>query len=135
MSAWAQTEPACRNLHCYKLAFIRLCITTPLHCIVHCLECLCCAACSFPSFFLLQANAGPWVRLAEETGALIKWWRVKEGPPFSTSMDDLQLLLTDKTKIVALPHVSNLLGEVYDVAAVVKAVRNGPAGQCAPATW
>ena len=78
---------------------------------------------------LFQANAGPWVRLAEETGALVKWWRVKEGPPFSTSMNNLQELLTAKTKIVALPHVSNLLGEVMDVAAVVKAVRNSPAGQ------
>ena len=43
-------------------------------------------------------------------------------------MEDLQELLTDKTKIVALPHVSNLLGEVYDVAAVVNAVRSSPAG-------
>ena len=77
---------------------------------------------------LLQANVGPWVRLAEETGALIKWWRVKEDPPFPTSMDDLHQLLTDKTKIVALPHVSNLLGEVLDIAAVVRAVRDGPAG-------
>lgn len=45
-------------------------------------------------------------------------------------MDDLHHLLSDKTKIVALPHVSNLLGEVLDIAAVVKAVRDGPAGQC-----
>lgn len=82
---------------------------------------------------LLQANAGPWVRLAEETGAVVKWWRVKECPPFSTSMEDLQQLLTDKTKIVALPHVSNLLGEVLDIAAVVRAVRDGPAGQLASA--
>lgn len=44
-------------------------------------------------------------------------------------MEDLQQLLTDKTKIVALPHVSNLLGEVLDIAAVVRAVRDGPAGQ------
>lgn len=80
------------------------------------------------TLLLLQANAGPWVRLAEETGAVVKWWRVKGEPPFSTSMDDFQQLLTAKTKIVALPHVSNLLGEVLDMAAVVKAVRNCPAG-------
>lgn len=85
-----------------------------------------------PGLLLIQANAGPWVRLAEETGALVKFWRVKDSPPFSTSVDDLRQLLTDKTKIVALPHVSNLLGEVYDVAAVVKAVRSSPAGQCTP---
>ena len=80
--------------------------------------------------FLDQANAGPWWRLAEETGAVVKFWRVKDGPPFTTSIDDLQQLLSGKTKIVALPHVSNLLGEVYDVAAVVRAVRSSPAGQC-----
>ena len=80
------------------------------------------------TLLLLQANAGPWVRLAEETGAVVKWWRVKGEPPFSTSTDEFQQLLTEKTKIVALPHVSNLLGEVLNVAAVVKAVRNCPAG-------
>lgn len=75
------------------------------------------------------------MRLAEETGASVKFWHVKDSPPFSTSMEDLQRLLTDKTKIVALPHVSNLLGEVYDVAAVVRAVRSSPAGQCTPTVY
>ena len=77
----------------------------------------------------MQANAGPWVRLAEETGAQVLWWRVSGTPPFSTSISDLQNLLSNKTKIVALPHVSNLLGEVVDVDAVVKAIRQGPAGK------
>lgn len=76
----------------------------------------------------MQANAGPWVRLAEETGAQVIWWRVSATPPFSTSISDLKNLLSNKTKIVALPHVSNLLGEVVDVDAVVKAIRQGPAG-------
>lgn len=77
----------------------------------------------------MQANAGPWVRLAEETGALLKWWRVSEAPPFSTSLSDLKKLLSNKTKIVAFPHVSNLLGEVVDVGAAVKMIQAGPAGQ------
>ena len=76
----------------------------------------------------LQANAGPWVRLAEETGASVKWWRAREAPACVSSIDDLKDLLSSKTCIVALPHVSNILGEVMDVAAVVKAVRDGPAG-------
>ncbi|DBB10346.1 TPA: hypothetical protein ACH3X3_001906 [Trebouxia sp. C0006] len=75
-----------------------------------------------------EANAGPWVRLAEETGALVKWWRVSDSPPFSTSLSDLKKLLSSKTKIVAFPHVSNLLGEVVDVGAAVKMIRAGPAG-------
>lgn len=77
----------------------------------------------------MQANAGPWVRLAEETGAQVLWWWVSDHPPFSTSISDLKNLLSNKTKIVALPHVSNLLGEVVDVDAVVKAIRQGPAGE------
>ncbi len=77
----------------------------------------------------MQANAGPWVRLAEETGAVVKWWRVSDSPPFSTSLSDLKKLLSSKTKIVAFPHVSNLLGEVVDVGAAVKMIRAGPAGQ------
>ena len=76
----------------------------------------------------LQANAGPWVRLAEETGAVVKWWKAREAPACVSLVEDLQQLLSDKTRIVALPHVSNILGEVMDVAAIVKAVRSGPAG-------
>ncbi len=76
----------------------------------------------------MQANAGPWVRLAEETGALVKWWHVSDTPPFSTSLSDLKKLLSHKTKIVAFPHVSNLLGEVVDVGAAVKMIRAGSAG-------
>ena len=77
----------------------------------------------------VQANAGPWVRLAEDTGAAVKWWRVSGEPPFATSIADLKGLLSDKTKIVALPHVSNVLGEVMDMHTVVRAVRSAPAGQ------
>ena len=41
----------------------------------------------------------------------------------------MKKLLSDKTKIVAFPHVSNLLGEVVDVGAAVKMIRAAPAGQ------
>ena len=68
------------------------------------------------------------MRLAEETGATVKWWKVREAPACASSVDDLKDLLSSKTRLVALPHVSNILGEVMDVAAVVKAVRDGPAG-------
>ena len=43
-------------------------------------------------------------------------------------MDDLKGLLTDKTRIVAVPHVSNMLGEVLDLDTAVQLVRSGPAG-------
>lgn len=43
-----------------------------------------------------EANIGPWVRLAEDTGAQLKWWSFDRSPPFSSSLDDLPFLLTAK---------------------------------------
>lgn len=41
-----------------------------------------------------EANAGPWVRLAEETGAKLVWWRFREGPASESALSDLAGLLT-----------------------------------------
>ena len=46
---------------------------------------------------LLQANAGPWVRLAQETGAVVKWWPVQRRPPFATPLGDLKDLLSPRS--------------------------------------
>ncbi len=66
-----------------------------------------------------EANLGPWKRL-ESRGHEIVWWRVD--PATGTcSLADLEALLDDRTALVALPHVSNLLGEIVDLPAVVAA--------------
>jgi len=62
-----------------------------------------------------EANIGCWTGL-ESRGAVIRWWRVDPATG-SLSLDDLQTLLSERTRIVAFPHVSNLLGEIVDVAA------------------
>jgi cysteine desulfurase family protein (TIGR01976 family) len=63
-----------------------------------------------------EANAGPWARL-ERFGAQIRIWRV-DPATCECSLDSLVALLNDRTKIVALPHVSNLLGHIVDVKRV-----------------
>ncbi len=63
-----------------------------------------------------EANLGPWKRLAAR-GHAIKWWRM-DPATFTCPLEGLSDLLTGRTAIVALPHVSNLLGGVADVAAV-----------------
>ena len=68
-----------------------------------------------------EANIGPWLRLAEATGATIKWWRMNL-ETLSFEFDDLRILLNEETKIVAVTHVSNLLGEILDVKGVVSMV-------------
>ncbi|KAK9829554.1 hypothetical protein WJX72_006467 [[Myrmecia] bisecta] len=76
-----------------------------------------------------EANAGPWVRLAEETGATLQVWRISRTAPYSSSPAELHALLTPRTKILALVHVSNLLGEVLDLPELMRLVRSSPAGK------
>lgn len=66
-----------------------------------------------------EANAGSWHRL-ERVGAVVKSWSVN---PQTFALESLEPLLSDRTKIVAFPHVSNLLGQVEDVASLVKTAK------------
>jgi cysteine desulfurase family protein (TIGR01976 family) len=63
-----------------------------------------------------EANVGPWVRL-ERQGMVIRWWQM-DPETFHCSLEDLDALLSDKTALVAFPHVSNLLGEIVDIRAI-----------------
>ena len=63
-----------------------------------------------------EANVGPWVRL-ERLGMVIRWWEM-DPEIFQCSLEDLDGLLSERTALVAFPHVSNLLGEVVDVGAI-----------------
>jgi cysteine desulfurase family protein (TIGR01976 family) len=62
-----------------------------------------------------EANAGPWARLSRR-GVTVKVWRV-DPASFQCPLEDLAKLLSPRTRIVTLPHVSNLLGEIMPVAA------------------
>jgi selenocysteine lyase/cysteine desulfurase len=62
-----------------------------------------------------EANYGAWTKLR---GKVIEW-KVHNG----VNLEDLSSLLSERTRIVAIPHVSNLVGEVLDVQAIVKLVR------------
>ncbi|MGE0002211.1 MAG: aminotransferase class V-fold PLP-dependent enzyme [Fimbriimonadaceae bacterium] len=63
-----------------------------------------------------EANIGPWVRL-ERFGAKIRWWRLD--PEFGApSLAGLEPLLGPRTKLVAMPHTSNLLGDISPVREV-----------------
>ena len=67
-----------------------------------------------------EANIGPWMRLAERrTGVKVRLWKV-DRDSMTCPIDGLKALLNDRTRIVAFPHVSNLLGEIVDVAAITK---------------
>ncbi len=63
-----------------------------------------------------EANVGPWKHLAA-SGCELRWWKM-DTESFSCPIEALDELLDDRVALVAFPHVSNLLGEIVDVAAV-----------------
>ena len=75
-----------------------------------------------------EANSGSWRRLAD-TGIKIIDWPVD---PITGAMDTDTLagLLTDKTRLVAFPHVSNILGALNDVPAITRMVHDAGAMVC-----
>ncbi len=58
-----------------------------------------------------EANAGPWYKAAERCGATVRAWRV-DPATCETRLEDLRALVGPATKLVAVVHVSNILGEV-----------------------
>lgn len=64
-----------------------------------------------------EANGGCWRRLAD-TGIEVREWKI-DSKTGDLDPADLDPLLADgKVKIVAFPHVSNIVGSVNDVAAI-----------------
>ncbi len=66
-----------------------------------------------------EANLGPWKRL-ERFGLKVRWWKM-DTKTYECPLSALEKLLNERTALVALPHVSNLLGGIVDLPAVVKA--------------
>ena len=60
-----------------------------------------------------HANIVPWQMVAQRTGAKLIVAPVE--PDGSIPMDAVATLITERTKIVSMPHVSNVLGTVFDV--------------------
>ncbi len=68
-----------------------------------------------------EANAGFWRRL-EKTGIVIKEWCVDPDTGL-LNPDDLDTMLSHKTKLLAFPHCSNIIGHVNPVAQIVSKVK------------
>ena len=66
-----------------------------------------------------HSNIIPWQLLARRTGAVIKYIELDQQGRWI--LDELPQLLTDRTKIVAISHVSNALGTVNPVKRVAAA--------------
>jgi len=65
-----------------------------------------------------HANLIPWQQLAARTGATLKWFTVTDDGRLDLSQIDS--MIDEKTKVVALTHQSNVLGTINPLEAITK---------------
>lgn len=65
-----------------------------------------------------HSNIIPWQQAAKRTGAILKYIPLQADG--TISIEDVQNTVTDKTKIVAVAHVSNVLGTINPVKEITE---------------
>ena len=65
-----------------------------------------------------HANLIPWQQLAKRTGAVLKWFEVN--PDGRLDLSNIDSVITNRTKIVALTHQSNVLGTINPLTDLVR---------------
>lgn len=65
-----------------------------------------------------HSNILPWQQVCEDRGAILKVLHINEAGELLT--DELKTLLTSKTKLIALTHVSNTLGTINPIKDIIK---------------
>ena len=65
-----------------------------------------------------HSNLVPWQKVAKTTGAKLNYMYMNN--QFELSDDEIESKITDKTKIVAITHVSNVLGTINNIEKIIK---------------
>ena len=68
-----------------------------------------------------HSNLVPWQLLCARTGATLRWFGVTENGRLDESQ--LDRLVTERTKLVSVVHMSNILGTINDVSRIVARAR------------
>ncbi|MDP9397659.1 MAG: cysteine desulfurase [Actinomycetota bacterium] len=68
-----------------------------------------------------HSNLVPWQLLCARTGATLRWLGI--GEDYRLDLSALEQLVTERTRVVSLVHVSNVLGTLNPVAAIVARAR------------
>ncbi|MBD3852647.1 MAG: cysteine desulfurase-like protein [Acidobacteria bacterium] len=72
-----------------------------------------------------EANVGPW-KMLDRLGFSLRWWEM-DPADYTCPLSELENLLSDRTALVAFPHVSNLLGDIVDIEAITSLVHEAGA--------
>lgn len=78
-----------------------------------------------------ESNIGPWMGL-EKLGVHIKFWRL-DLESLECDLADLERLMTDRTKLVCVTHVSNILGTINPIAEIARLTHERGAKICVDA--
>lgn len=65
-----------------------------------------------------DANVWPWVMMAEDTGAQVRWADV-DMETCTLDMEHLQSLINERTRLVAVGYASNAVGTINDVKTII----------------
>ena len=65
-----------------------------------------------------HSNLVPWQNVAKKTGAKLNYMYIND--EFEISDEEIENKITDKTKIVGITHVSNVLGTINNVDKIIK---------------
>ena len=68
-----------------------------------------------------HSNIVPWQQLAKETGVQIKWLPIND--KYRLDLTKLNSLISGKTKLCALAHVSNVLGTINPIGEIIQKIR------------
>jgi cysteine desulfurase/selenocysteine lyase len=65
-----------------------------------------------------HSNLVPWQKVAKKTGAKLNYMYIND--EFELSDEEIESKITDKTKVVGIAHVSNVLGTINNVEKIIK---------------
>ncbi len=65
-----------------------------------------------------HSNLVPWQYVAKKTGGKLKYMYINED--YELSKEEIESKITDKTKIVGITHVSNVLGTINNIKEIIK---------------
>ena len=65
-----------------------------------------------------HSNLVPWQKVTKTTGSKLNYMYINEN--FELSDEEIESKITDKTKIVGITHVSNVLGTINNVKKIIK---------------
>lgn len=64
------------------------------------------------------SNVLPWIKLSEKIGIVLKYMDLDEA--YALTVDNVLAAITNKTKVISIAHVTNVIGDVRDIETIGK---------------